>query len=94
MTGKSAKESWRVRAAAAALLVVVSLVLFELACQVWARVSVFPELQRIKVHALHPDGLRAHVLLYETVMRGTPSLPKVDRELLALRVSQINQCHY
>jgi len=48
----------------------------------------------LKVHALHPDGLRAHVLLYETVMRGTPSLPKVDRELLALRVSQINQCHY
>ena len=54
VTGKSAKQSRRVRAAAAALLVVVSLALFELACQVWARVSVFPELQRIKVHALHP----------------------------------------
>ncbi len=48
----------------------------------------------LKVHALHPEGLRAHVMLYETVMRGTPSLPKVDRELLALRVSQINQCRY
>lgn len=46
------------------------------------------------VHSLHPNGLRAHFELYQAVMRGTPGLRKLERELLALVVSQINQCHY
>lgn len=48
----------------------------------------------LKIHSLHPDGLGAHVALYRSAMRGTPGLPKVDRELIALVVSAANGCHY
>ena len=48
----------------------------------------------LKIHALHPAGLRAHLALYTAVMRGTRSLRKVDRELVALVVSDHNGCHY
>ena len=41
----------------------------------------------LAIHALHPAGLRAHFELYRTVMRGTPGLRKVDRELIALMTS-------
>ncbi len=46
------------------------------------------------IHSLHPAGLAAHLALYEAVMRGTESLPTVDRELIALVVSDANGCHY
>ena len=48
----------------------------------------------MSVHSLHPAGLAAHLSLYRAVMRGTGSLPKVDRELVALVVSRLNACHY
>ncbi len=48
----------------------------------------------LAIHALHPAGLRAHLALYTAVMRGTKSLRKVDRELVALVVSDHNGCHY
>jgi alkylhydroperoxidase family enzyme len=48
----------------------------------------------LAVHALHPAGQAAHVALYEAVMRGTPGLAKVDRELIALVVSALNRCRY
>ncbi len=48
----------------------------------------------LKLHALHPSGLRAHFELYRAVMRSTPSLPKLERELIALVVSRLNGCHY
>jgi len=48
----------------------------------------------LSVHSLNPDGLAAHVQLYRTVMRGTESLPKVDREMIAVVVSRANDCHY
>ncbi len=48
----------------------------------------------MSIHSLHPAGLRAHFELYRAVMRGTPSLRKVDRELIALVVSRANGCHY
>lgn len=46
------------------------------------------------IHSLHPGGLRAHFDLYREAMAGTPTLRKVERELLALIVSQANECHY
>ncbi len=46
------------------------------------------------IHSLHPAGLEAHDLLYRAVMRGTPTLRKVERELIALAVSHANACHY
>ena len=48
----------------------------------------------LKIHAHHPDGLEAHFALYRAVMSGTPSLRKVDRELIAVVVSGLNDCHY
>ena len=48
----------------------------------------------LQVHGLHPAGLAAHLGLYQAVMRGTPTLPKVDRELIAFVASTINACHY
>ena len=46
------------------------------------------------VHSLHPAGLAAHLGIYRAAMTGTPGLRKVDRELVALVVSGINDCHY
>ena len=48
----------------------------------------------MRIHSLHPAGLEAHFRLYQAVMRGTPSLRKVDRELIALVASSLNDCHY
>jgi len=48
----------------------------------------------MRIHARHPAGLAAHFELYRAVMRGTPSLRAVDRELVALVVSGLNGCHY
>jgi len=57
-----------------------------------------PEFNRVDhimtIHSLHPAGLRTHFDLYRAVMMGTAGLPKVDRELIALVVSQVNACHY
>lgn len=48
----------------------------------------------MRIHSLHPAGLEAHFALYRAVMLGTPSLRKVDREMIALVVSATNGCHY
>lgn len=48
----------------------------------------------LRVHALDPSGLDAHLAVYGVAMRGTSGLRKVDRELVALVVSQLNGCHY
>lgn len=46
------------------------------------------------IHSLNPEGMAAHDVLYRSAMRGTKSLPKVDRELIARSVSALNDCHY
>ncbi|MGH3442699.1 MAG: hypothetical protein ACRDUY_11785 [Nitriliruptorales bacterium] len=48
----------------------------------------------MQIHSLDPGSLRAHHDLYAQAMRGTASFRKVDRELIALVVSQLNDCHY
>lgn len=48
----------------------------------------------LAVHSLHPSGLAAHLELYRAAMAGTASLRKVDREMIAVTVSRINDCHY
>lgn len=48
----------------------------------------------MQIHSLHPEGMQAHWNLYREVMTGTRTLPKVDRELVALVVSLVNDCHY
>lgn len=46
------------------------------------------------VHSLNPRSLAAHDELYRSAMRGTATLRRIDREMIALVVSRINECHY
>jgi len=48
----------------------------------------------MRVHSLHPGGLEAHYGLYVSAMTPTRSLRKAEREMIALVVSRINDCHY
>lgn len=48
----------------------------------------------MQVHSLNPKAMAAHLAVYESAMRGTKSLRKVDRELIAVVVSNVNECHY
>jgi alkylhydroperoxidase family enzyme len=46
------------------------------------------------IHSLHPAGLAGHHEVYKAVMASSPTLRKVEREMIALVVSCINNCHY
>jgi len=46
------------------------------------------------VHSLDAGSMKAHLALYQQAMRGTKSLRKVEREMIALVVSKTNGCHY
>ena len=46
------------------------------------------------VHSLDPRAMAAHQGLYGSVMAGTATLRKAERELIALVVSLENRCHY
>jgi alkylhydroperoxidase family enzyme len=48
----------------------------------------------MRVHALDAGSLQAHNTLYRQAMRGTAGLRKVEREMIALVVSEVNECHY
>ena len=48
----------------------------------------------LQVHSLDPGSLQAHLEIYTQAMRGSASLPKVEREMIALVVSKLNNCHY
>ena len=48
----------------------------------------------LKIHSLNPKSLAAHVQLYKTLMYGKSPLRRTDREMIAVVVSTINQCHY
>ena len=48
----------------------------------------------LKIHSLNPESLDAHVRLYKTIMYGKSPIRRVSREMIAVLVSSINQCHY
>ena len=48
----------------------------------------------LSVHAPKVESLVAHLALYKSAMRPTKSLPALDRELIAVLVSDLNACHY
>jgi alkylhydroperoxidase family enzyme len=48
----------------------------------------------LKVHSLHPEGLKAHFAVYRAAMGGTRGFSKAEREMVALIVSKSNDCHY
>ena len=48
----------------------------------------------LAVHSLNPPSLRAHADLYHTIMHTKSPLSRSEREMVAVLVSVINQCHY
>lgn len=48
----------------------------------------------LTVHSLHPEGMAGHHSIYKAVMTGSRTLRKAEREMIALVVSRINDCHY
>ncbi len=44
--------------------------------------------------SLNPEALEHHLALYEHLMRGESGLPHAERELIAVAVSVVNECHY
>lgn len=48
----------------------------------------------MQIHSLDPKAMDGHFGVYSAAMSGTRTLRKVERELIALLVSDINDCHY
>jgi alkylhydroperoxidase family enzyme len=48
----------------------------------------------IKAHSLNQSALRALMTFYNGVMHGDGELSLGQREMIAVTVSQINDCHY
>jgi alkylhydroperoxidase family enzyme len=48
----------------------------------------------MRIHSLDAGSLNAHNVLYRQAMKGTATLRKVEREMIALVVSKANDCHY
>lgn len=48
----------------------------------------------LKVHSLNPPSLADHARMYHHVMHGESGLTLAEREMVAVVVSAINECHY
>jgi alkylhydroperoxidase family enzyme len=48
----------------------------------------------LKIHSLKPRTLRDHGNLYRTTMYGPSELSRIEREMIAVVVSSLNDCHY
>lgn len=48
----------------------------------------------VKAMSLGPAVLKRSMDLYVAIMKGPSALSRVERELLAVVVSRLNDCHY
>ena len=48
----------------------------------------------IRIHGVHPAVMKQHYDLYRELMDGPGPLTRRQRELIAVRVSAVNGCHY
>lgn len=48
----------------------------------------------IQIHRIHPEVMRQHFDLYRELMHRPGPLTRFQRELLGVRISALNQCHY
>ena len=60
-----------------------------------------PELNRVKdldniiqIHSIHSKVMKQHYDLYLEIMRKRSPLTRAQREMMAVVVSLINECHY
>jgi len=48
----------------------------------------------LRIHGVNPDVLRTHFDLYQVTMFGESPLSRIQREMVAVVVSAVNDCHY
>jgi len=48
----------------------------------------------LRIHSINIPTLKGHYELYRSVMKGTRDLTGKQREMIAVVVSNVNQCHY
>ncbi len=48
----------------------------------------------LQIHSLTPHVLSAHLGIYKAAMHASGELSRARREMIAVAVSQANQCHY
>jgi len=48
----------------------------------------------MKIHSLNVPSLKAHHLIYTTLMRGKSDLSRLQREIIARVASVANHCKY
>lgn len=48
----------------------------------------------LRIHGVHPAVMRQHYELYLQLMHRPGPLSRVQREMIAVRVSALNRCHY
>jgi len=48
----------------------------------------------LRIHGLNPPSLEAHFAYYRTIVLGPSPLSRAHREMIAVVVSSINECHY
>ena len=48
----------------------------------------------LRIQSLNPPSMRGHVQFYQVLMRGKGPLTYAQREMIAVRVSALNRCHY
>ncbi len=48
----------------------------------------------IRIHSLNPASMAHHVQLYTHLMRGRSPLTRIQREMIAVTVSAVNECFY
>jgi len=48
----------------------------------------------IRIHSLNPRSMQDHMGLYIHLMRGRSPLTRIQREMLGVTVSALNDCFY
>jgi alkylhydroperoxidase family enzyme len=48
----------------------------------------------LMIHSLNPPSMAGHYDLYKTLMYGRSPLSRAQREMIAVVVSTVNECHY
>ena len=48
----------------------------------------------IRVHAVHPQIMGHHLALYRELMHARGPLSRIQREMIAVVVSSVNECRY
>ena len=48
----------------------------------------------LRIHSLNPLSLKYHQNLYRHLMYGPSGLSRMEREMIAVVVSRVNDCHY